>query len=249
MMVCVLGHNGMLGHMVKLYFDHHQIAVNTTDYRWPTLEFKEFIEQNTANYCINCIAAIPQKRHSSEEFHSINYLLPQFLADNFKGKLIHPSTDASTEIDFYTQSKKNAHISLLNQPNSKIRIIRSSIIGPEIKSKNSIFEWLLANKEVDGYQNHFWNGITTLEWAKMAKKLTFSWDDYDLVTNLGTECISKFDLLCTIVNSLKINVEINRADANVAVNRCINSDIALPGISKQLQELNAFYKGNFGKDQ
>ncbi len=49
--------------------------------------------------------------------------------------------------------------------------IRCSIIGPESrKQPRSLLEWFLGQADgstVDGYAHHFWNGVTTLHFAKV----------------------------------------------------------------------------------
>ena len=41
--VMVLGHNGMLGHMVVKYLSDKGCNITTCDYKFPTNEFKEFV--------------------------------------------------------------------------------------------------------------------------------------------------------------------------------------------------------------
>ena len=56
--VLILGHNGMLGHMVKKTLDNNErIKTFTLDKRFPDWDkslFKDY------DYIINCIGAIPQ---------------------------------------------------------------------------------------------------------------------------------------------------------------------------------------------
>ena len=52
-------------------------------------------------------------------------------------------------------------------------IIRTSIIGHEINHKKSLLEWIISNKnkEINGYRNHLWNGVTCLTLAKIIKNM------------------------------------------------------------------------------
>ena len=49
-------------------------------------------------------------------------------------------------------------------------IIRCSIVGKELKSANSLMEWVLSQPygaTINGYTNHIWNGVTTLHFAQI----------------------------------------------------------------------------------
>ena len=99
MKILVLGHNGMLGHMVVKYLISQNQNVVTTDLKWESDEFKEYIKKSTCEYLVNCIGCIPQKKPNWTQYKSVNIFLPLFLTNNFTGKIIHPSTDC----DFYIQ--------------------------------------------------------------------------------------------------------------------------------------------------
>lgn len=114
----------------------------------------------------------------------INSLLPRYLAEQVKNsgtKIIQIATDCvysgnkgnydenypHDALDVYGKTKSLGEVSAENFYN-----LRCSIIGPEIKGKLSLLEWFLAakkNAEITGFKNHFWNGITTLHFAKICK--------------------------------------------------------------------------------
>ena len=64
MKVFVLGHNGMLGHMVHKYLSTKDCHVITTDLRWPIKNFKNKIIDFNGDFIINCIGAIHQKTNN-----------------------------------------------------------------------------------------------------------------------------------------------------------------------------------------
>lgn len=259
MKILILGHNGMLGHMVKKYMTHKNIEIQTTEYKWPSDEFKKFIKNSNSNYLINCIGCIPQKKPSWKDYKSVNIKLPLFLSENFNGKIIHPTTDCefsgNLEInklykkndikdasDDYGISKSHA-IFLLNKKNN-IKIIRTSIIGPELNHKVSLFEWFLKqNNIVNGYKNYYWNGITTLEWAKQCYSLINNWRKYPSTSQIGTEKISKYDLLCLINKIFKTNKKIRPINTNI-INKCLKSDFSVKSLQNQLIEMKNFYKNS-----
>ena len=198
MKILILGHNGMLGHMVIKYFKSKGYSVETTNHRWPSEEFCEFIKKSKCRFIINCIGLIPQKESQNEwdvfewhDYKSINVNLPIFLAKKSNAILIQPSTDCEfngslehrkwlqpykvsdipTELDDYGLSKSVA-TNILSQFNN-VNIIRSCIIGPEINSSFGLFEWFKNSSEesVNGYTNVYINCITTLKWAELVYEI------------------------------------------------------------------------------
>ncbi len=106
-------------------------------------------------------------------------------------------------------------------------------------------EWFFTQtNDIKGYSNHYWNGITTLEWAKQAYKLILNWDVVnDTVIQIGSNKISKYQLLCLInkifeckKNIISINTEF--------INRSLKSDYLIKNIEDQLIELKQFYYEN-----
>ena len=62
-------------------------------------------------------------------------------------------------------------------------IIKTSIIGHELDSENSLLEWFLNSEdEVWGYSKTYWNGNTTLQWAKICYDLMINWDNNEKLT-------------------------------------------------------------------
>jgi dTDP-4-dehydrorhamnose reductase len=56
-------------------------------------------------------------------------------------------------------------------------MIRVSIIGHELSSNYSLLDWFLnSDGTVNGYDDHYWNGVTTLAWAKICSSIMNNWD-------------------------------------------------------------------------
>jgi dTDP-4-dehydrorhamnose reductase len=239
MKILVLGHKGMLGHMVCDYLTTKELDVITTDYRYPSPEFCDKVKSFDGDYIINCIGSIPQK---SDKF-DINTELPIWLELNASSKIIHPGTDCEMDSDSYGISKKAASDYIINS-NSKTKILKSSIIGPELNSNKSLLEWFLANEEAScsGYTLAMWNGVTTLEWAKQCIAMIYNWDSYPVETVLYTTCISKFDLLQTIAEIYNKNIEI--LPVNLGKDKCLLSGTNTGTIKEQLIELKTYYYDN-----
>ena len=66
MKVLVLGHKGMLGHMVSKFLIYKGAEVITTDCRWPTSCFKNTTQNFDGDYIVNCVGAIHQRTNQSK---------------------------------------------------------------------------------------------------------------------------------------------------------------------------------------
>jgi len=234
--VMVLGHNGMLGHMVVKYLSDKGCNVTTCDYKFPTNEFKEFVSQYKGYYIVNCIGAIPQK---TKDF-SINYELPIWLDTYATCNVIHPGTDCELDYDEYGVSKKTARDYIV-ESGIRTKILKTSIIGPELNSSASLLEWFLSQTDkVYGYTKAMWNGNTTLEWAEQCYKLINSWNSYRLETILEGECVSKFELLNKFNLVFQKEILILEKDTELH-GKCLIGDILTDPIIDQLYKLKKYY--------
>jgi len=228
MKVLVLGHKGMLGHMVKKFLLDNKVDVITTDIRWPESPFKLGLR---LDYVINCVGAIPQR---TDKF-DINWSLPIWLDLHSPCRVIHPGTDCEMDDDDYGRSKKVAS-NYLTTFGTNTKILKTSIIGPELNSTSSLFEWFLSQEgEVFGYTKAMWNGITTLEWAKQCLSLMVGWETYSKETIIQGECLSKYDLLNTI--KIIFNKDITISPKDLGKDKCLTGKLHAPTMLKQLKEL------------
>jgi len=239
MEILILGHTGLLGNMVKSYFEYCNIQVNTipNNIRWNSLEFKKFIIDNNFDFIINCIGAIPQR---TKDF-SINYELPIWLDENSNSKIIHPGTDCEMDNDEYGISKKIARDYIVNE-SKNTKIIKTSIIGTELNSNYSLMSWFLSNKdgdEVKGFTKQMWNGNTTLTWANFCLDLINNWNKYNNETILYSDCVSKYEILKNINTIFNRNIKILPYDS-ISINKCLVGDIKTNNIEIQIKDLKKF---------
>jgi dTDP-4-dehydrorhamnose reductase len=233
MKVIVLGHKGMLGHMVKHYLESQGIKVKTCNHRWSSNEMKDYIKTTNANYIINCIGAIPQRR----VIFDINYELPIWLDKNAPCKVIHPGTDCDDNDDYGISKRKATDYIVENGKQTKI--IKTSILGTELQGNASLLEWFLSQEgEVDGYTKAIWTGNTTLEWSKHCYDIMLEWNKFEVETVLQGETISKYDLLKTIAKIWNKTIKINPVEKGT--DRRLDGDIKTPNIKSQLIELKQF---------
>ena len=234
MRILVLGHKGMLGHMVCKYFSKRtSFEIVTINSRWSSEEFVRSVLSFDGKYIINCIGAIHQKKTNFE----INVDLPIWLDKNcYDCQIIHSGTDFEMDNTNYGISKKKAAEYIKNY-GKHTKMIKTSILGPELNSKSSVFEWFMNSKdEVFGWTENYWNGITTLQWAKICYYIMYNRDNSKLLTIPTTECISKYDLLNTIKGVYKKDINILK-DPNKKINNCLDGNLYSPPIKEQLIEL------------
>ena len=239
MRVLVLGHRGMLGHMVAQYLRHKDVKVETTDLRWPTEYFKHKVMSFTGCCVVNCIGAIPQKTDSFD----VNYELPLWLDQNSRSRIVHAGSDYEDSTNAYADSKLKA-TEWVKKYGKKTKILKSSIIGPELNSKASLFEWFLSeNGNVNGYTENYWNGNTTLTWAQHCYRLFNYWDEYETESILEGECLSKYDLLLSINDVFEAGKQVIPYSKDVN-NRCLTGNIKTQPIKDQLLALKSWIKEN-----
>tara|TARA_X000000368_G_scaffold416460_1_gene410430 strand:- start:2578 stop:3489 length:912 start_codon:yes stop_codon:yes gene_type:complete len=123
--------------------------------------------------------------------------------------------------DLYGKSKIAGEI-----PGKNKHIIRSSIIGPEHGAGRSLLNWFLKNesKEVFGFKNHLWNGVTTLNFAKVIHGLilnqSYSTGLQHLITS---DKVTKADLLRFFKIYFDKEIKINEVNAENIIDRTLNT--------------------------
>lgn len=257
--VLILGHKGMLGNAVLSYFtQENKYTVLITSERFGSEAFNNTLKESAADVIVNCIGLIPQKKPAPEEYTKINIELPIFL-ETLGKNVILPSTDCEFSgtispplkykkdaprdaEDEYGKSK--AHVSkLIEDSFENTKVIRTSVIGHELTTHLSLLDWFLnSTTQVNGYTNHYWNGITTLQWAKVCEELIDNWDNHPQINQYGTdEIASKYDVLNTIKDVYGSDVAISPFETTPTVNKCLETDAVMPTLKEQLVELKKFY--------
>jgi len=238
MRILLLGNKGMLGNAIWKHFrkEHPNFIMETITDRWPEDKFLDKINNYNGDYIINCIGSIPQKNDKFE----INYKLPIWLDNNAICSIIHPGTDCEMDNDNYGISKKKAADYIANY-GSKTKILKTSIIGHEDYSSYSLLDWFLnSDGEVHGFSRVYWNGNTTLQWAKQCYEMMTNWNEYNTTTILFTDNISKYELLKIIKIVYNKDIKIIKKGGFV-IDKCLNGNIKGPSIKQQLIELKLLY--------
>jgi dTDP-4-dehydrorhamnose reductase len=258
--VVVLGPNGMLGQMVVSYFQRQGFSVLKFEERF-TFEnkniFIEKLNQLEAGIIINCIGLIKQKNNNSADLIWANSVLPLELSGSLKQEhlLVHPSTDCvfdgeNNKSPFELNSKLNANDSygyskilgefaVSNRPNTLI--MRVSIIGPDRISNKGLLSWFLNEEKkcINGFTNHFWNGITTLEWCKIVHNelSNYSYLSNKLIQPGTVEFHSKFQMLMLFRKIFNKNIKIIECETPQTIDRRLSPTIICKSLEEQLVEL------------
>jgi dTDP-4-dehydrorhamnose reductase len=226
--VLVLGSTGMLGSMTFRYLrgiPKLQVLGATRD----TFEAEAFalgISQRQSlnvDYIVNCIGVIKpfcKDGDAAGVRRAIitNALFPHRLAAAARAsgaRVIQVATDCvfsgakgryvegdpHDALDAYGKTKSLGEVfdgSLLN--------IRCSTIGPELKNQANLLGWFLGHKdgtELKGFTHHLWNGVTTLQFARLCGMLVAGDGLYDRLLAVGhvhhftpNSTVTKYQLLC-----------------------------------------------------
>jgi dTDP-4-dehydrorhamnose reductase len=260
MKVFVLGHHGMLGHVVARYLAERGHEVLTSDTRYsggPDDPLIEELRKTEATWIINCIGKIPQKTANPADLFMGNFQLPVHIKTYLRPdqRLLHASTDcvfSGKRGNYRAEDTPDPHdvyglSKLLGESIAepgRCQIIRTSIIGPELgDSGKGLMAWFLKQAgPVNGFTNHLWNGITTLEWAKLAGEIIERRTIMASET-LQVSCaqiLSKCDLLTVIREVWNHSIEILPKEANDRIDRTLIAKEIRPDIRTQLRELLEF---------
>jgi len=223
--VLILGSYGMLGHLLNDYLSDgtDDIKVYTLARKEDSIKVDflvdlrdrdktvEVLKTLKPNVIINCAGILNRVPCSQADLIFVNSFMPYFLAENtdvdatriiqistdcvFSGKKgWYSEYDEPDAIDPYGKSKALGELN-----DGRNLTIRTSIIGPELNNNGvGLLHWFLnSHQKINGYQNVYWNGVTTLELAKAIKKyINFPFTG---ITHLvGPHVISKLELLETM---------------------------------------------------
>jgi len=264
--VVVLGALGMAGHIMTEVLDETGdyevlgVARKIGKYVDKVLDVTElkilenYLQDTKPDYVINCVGAlVSQSKDDVATAILLNSYLPNFLSqlgDTLDYKLIHISTDCVfsgkdgqyTEESYRDGDDNYARTKSLGEVvNDKDLTIRTSIIGPELKTNGTgLLDWFFKqNGTINGYTQAYWSGITTLELAKATVKF-LEQDTTGLYQLCPKDKISKCDLLKLFVKVWNREIEIVPFD-NCKVDKslvCTRKDFqyAIPKYEKMLIE-------------
>ena len=195
------------------------------------------------DYIINCIGLIKQLINIKDQdaiklAYKINAEFPSKL-NNFAKSLgipvIQIGTDCvySGKIGGYAEDQQHDPTdiygitkSMGEIESSSTMVIRCSIIGKELRTSNSLLSWVLSqthNSRINGFTNHFWNGVTTLHFSQIVSGIiqseTYKEGVFHLVPN---GVVSKYELINSIAKEFdRSDLQISKFEAEAPINRSL----------------------------
>ena len=267
MKILVLGSNGMAGHVVVKYlrkqnYNVHTAARQNADYQ---LDIEKFIipdNLNTFDYVINCVGVLVKDSNDNpDRAVLVNSWFPHYLEKVLKNsntRIIHLSTDCifdgkkgnyvesdiHTETNFYGRSKSLGELN-----NEKDVTFRMSIIGTEIRPNGvSLLNWVLNDPQttIQGWDNVYWNGITTLQLAKCIEQYICDpkfTGIYHMVNNNVN--IDKYSLVSLMNEVFNVGKTVIRTQGPKPVNKILVdtrqvANYSIPDYNTQLVQLRDF---------
>jgi len=275
--ILILGSAGMAGHVVKKHLSDSgkyiigelartasaskfTYAIDVTDLTALDLVITDF----KPNVIINCIGVLNKDAEDNPgKAILLNSYLPHDLAKKvtaYGAHLIHISTDCvfsglkgnyldtdlKDGIGFYAQSKA------LGEVNYGAHLtIRTSIIGPEIKSDGiGLLHWFLRNeaKEIKGYIQSYWGGVTTIQLA-IAIEHAIEQELSGLIHLTNGVRVSKFDLVNIFKEVFKKDVQIQaddyyKVDKSLAISAKTSLLGEIPSYEKMIRDMKSWMQEN-----
>lgn len=266
--IILFGSTGMLGRYIYTYFkrytDINILNINFRINNDSIYNLEEILKQHNIDErtcIINCIGVIPQRIDTTpnnyNEYLLINSLLPVLLSmysKKYKSKMIQPTTDCvyNGENGLYDEedeadNKDIYGISKYLGERCEATIIRTSIIGFEIKNKKSFIEWIISNnkKTINGWNNHLWNGITCLEYCNIIKQII----DNDLFWTgirhiMSPNYKSKYEIINIIKEEMNLDIEVIESQTDKKIDRRLKTihssfieSLNIKPIEKQIKDL------------
>lgn len=264
MRIFILGSSGMLGTYLKSFLqsEYELICPNRKDIDFCDDEskIKKFFKDKSIcanDIIVNAAGIIKQRKPDLIEMIKVNSLLPHILSnikDETNCKVIHVTTDCVfsgkkgkySETDIHDCEDEYGKSKSLGE-NKKLTIIRTSIIGEEVNNKLSLCEWVKAqnNKTINGFTNHFWNGVTCLELCKTIYQIIQSNDFWSGVRHFHSpNTLSKYELIKIIGKYFNINFKIIAVESDPCfrdLTSIYKIDYNINNLEEQIKEM-AQYK-------
>ena len=206
---------------------------------------KSFLANSRFDFVINGIGLIKQLiDYNSERDVKLAYIVnsefPEILHD-FSMKTSTPVIQIGTDCVYSGRTGRYSEESQFDctdvyglskvdgESRSKsLMTLRCSIVGHEINSNVSLMDWFLkqpVGARVKGFTNHYWNGITTLEFSRVISGVIASGNVIPGTTHLiPANQVSKFELLTTFSRFFdRDDVEIEAFEAEESINRTLST--------------------------
>ena len=204
------------------------------------------------DFVINCTGVIrhlinPSDYKDIEKIKEVNSNFPKLLSESLQNsgtKIIEIGTDCvfsgttgnysevskKDATDLYGESKKAGEFNSRN-----VMRLRTSVIGLEIDRSKELLSWFISKKSevVDGFTNHYWNGITSYHLSLVIKTIILN-DLFVPETQhfFPADKVTKFTLLEIFkdvwsrddlsVRPVEATIKVDRTLSSINLSRVIN---------------------------
>lgn len=270
--ILILGSTGMLGNAVAKHFlglndfDTYLTYRNEVVLFGPkekAIKFDVISDDldklpSDFDYVINCVGVIkPFMADNLINSIYINSIFPRKLANWSKEKgikMIHITTDCVfsgskgkyVETDLHDALDDYGKSKSLGEPIEDCMVLRTSIIGEEIHKDASLIAWAKKQKgkTVNGFTNHYWNGVTTNQYAKCCEKI-INEDLYEigLFHIFAKDIVNKFQMmeyfnevfdLALIINPFEATPSCDRSMASI---KELCSKLDIPTVKEMIEDI------------
>ena len=187
---------------------------------------------------INCVGLIKQLADAKDPLTAlpINAMFPHRLAKLCAlagARLVHISTDCvfSGRKGMYTEQDvsdaedlygKSKFIGELHDAPHAVTL-RTSIIGHELQSSESLINWFLSQKEsTKGYDKAIFSGLPTIELARVIKEYVIPRPELSGLYHVSVEPIDKLSLLRLVADLYGKEIDVI-PDGRVCIDRSLDS--------------------------
>lgn len=218
MRVVILGSTGMIGGYCFKYLStkFNTVGLSRSDFNAATDDVPDIVRNDVVINCVGIVKPyIPATGIRDTIF--INSIFPHLIkqkCDDVGARLIHICSDCVysggrgnyKETDICDASDLYARSKTLSPQGATI--IRSSIIGDDLNTDGcGLVRWLINQKEIDGYTNCLWNGVTALQLSKVIEQVICEdvmWEGVRHIFSSST--VSKHDLCKMICDVYGLSV-------------------------------------------
>lgn len=270
--IFVFGSNGMLGSYITQYFtekkDINIIALTRKEFEITPENITKlddfFVKYNIKedSCVINCSGLIPQRftDFDKNKYFLVNSIFPLYLSkvcNKYNTKLICPTTDCVysgmkgnyIETDFHDEINEYGISKSLGE-SIDTTVIRTSIIGEELENKKSFLEFVKNSiGTISGWGNHYWNGITCLQYCKIIDKIITDNLFWKGIRHIySPEIKSKYELACIIKDIYNLDIDIIKCNTPITIDKTLssiydtNNMFNIPNLEQQILEQSMYLK-------
>ncbi len=206
---------------------------------------------------VNLAALTPKRRASQDEILAANAHFPHRLAAACRAgavPLIHLSTDGvfggapgpHDEAEPPCPADFNGISKLAGEPPGAL-VIRTSLIGPELANFTNLTCQILAQTELVGYTDQWWNGITTITFAHCLRAIIRQGRVQPGLRHWHGDSVTKHDLVTMICAAFDHRARIVRGSGDrprdMRLATCAPQELArlpIPPLAEQIRQMAQF---------